>query len=383
MNLTKVIDSGTLNLTVHETNGGYSSVDELIEFASRKNAKRGFLFVSKILGKHIPVKPSLMRESYNCMANMLGTSLETTLVVGMSETATGMGGGIADSLAHMSHDSRVYFQHTTRHLLDEPEWFRLDEDHSHAVSHIVYEPSDRLLNDIVHAKRLVLADDEISTGKTLLRLAKGYMLKMNEVTVIDIVALVSWLDDDKTKWFMAELESFCNENELTLPKVNFHHLLRGSFTFEVDTSFDAVLPANTDKGVATEESMDHLGRCGVEMPISTIYVNEMDAKSIISKSDKNKPISIVGTGEHLYYPFLVAEQLELNGFDVVFQSTTRSPVFHDGNVIKSIDTLPFQRIGQEPVQHYIYNLDKETYQVEVMAECSEAEKWYSPLAQSN
>ena len=38
------------------------ALDQLCGFAARRNPKRGFLFVSKVLGKHIPVRPSLMRQ---------------------------------------------------------------------------------------------------------------------------------------------------------------------------------------------------------------------------------------------------------------------------------------------------------------------------------
>lgn len=378
MNVIKTIDSGVLNLNVIETNAGYTHVDQLLGFASRMNAKRGFLFVSTILGKHIPVKPSIMRESYDRMANMVGANNTDTLVVGMAETATGMGGGLADSLARMENSENVYFQHTTRHALNQPEWFRLDEDHSHAVSHIVYEPLSQVKENIEACTRLVLADDEISTGKTLLRLAQGYMLKLNQIDTIDIVALVSWLDDDKTAWFMSELTAFCEQQGVKLPAVNFHHLLRGSFTFEKNPEFNVDLPIGTDKGLATEESTMLWGRCGMKMP-----VNLTDAEWQIFNQNTDEALSIVGTGEHLFHPFLVAEAIEKTDREVVFQSTTRSPVFEDGSVIKSINTMSLQRDEQEPVQHYIYNLDMNNIHVEVVSECDEAAIWYAPLMANN
>lgn len=378
MNVIKKIDSGVLNLTVNEMNAGYTHVDQLLGFASRMNAKRGFLFVSTILGKHIPVSPSVMRESYDRMASMVGANNTNTLVVGMAETATGMGGGLADSLGRMEESENVYFQHTTRHALKQSEWFRLDEDHSHAVSHIVYEPLPQVKNGIEECTRLVLADDEISTGKTLLRLAQGYMLKLNKIDTIDIVALVSWLDDDKTVWFMSELTAFCEQQGVKLPTVNFHHLMRGSFTFDKKPEFNVDLPVGTDKGLATEESTMLWGRCGMKMP-----VNLTDAEWQEFNQNKEQSLSIVGTGEHLFHPFLVAEAIENTGREVVFQSTTRSPVFEDGSVIKSIDIMPLQRDGQEPVQHYIYNLDQASYEVQVVSECEEAATWYAPLMALN
>lgn len=52
--LIKDIQAGRLTITLTE-NG--HRLDELIAFASRLNPRRGYLFVSRVLGKHIPVRP--------------------------------------------------------------------------------------------------------------------------------------------------------------------------------------------------------------------------------------------------------------------------------------------------------------------------------------
>lgn len=63
---------GTLDLTYQtnaatakndsEKNGSYQ-LEDLLDFAQRINPKRAFLFVSKVLGRHIPVAPSTMRNA--------------------------------------------------------------------------------------------------------------------------------------------------------------------------------------------------------------------------------------------------------------------------------------------------------------------------------
>ena len=52
---------------------------ELIGFASRENNKRGFLFVSKVLGKHIACKPSSMENIHKSLAEMLKKKLNNEL----------------------------------------------------------------------------------------------------------------------------------------------------------------------------------------------------------------------------------------------------------------------------------------------------------------
>ena len=49
--------------------------DMLFSMAARKNRKRSFLFVSKILGKHIPVSPSVMMLGGMSLAAMYHENL--------------------------------------------------------------------------------------------------------------------------------------------------------------------------------------------------------------------------------------------------------------------------------------------------------------------
>lgn len=376
---TITIASGKLNIITNQLHESYNSVHDLIKFAARENKKRGFLFVSKILGKHIPVKPSVMREAYDTIATMMKNDAPT-LVVGLAETATGLGAGVADSLAYMI-DSPVVYQHTTRHHIDAPRWFEIAEAHSHAVSHIVYEPLPELMGDMVSSEDLILIDDEISTGKTLLQLAQEYMRKMPKLKTVKMFALVSWLDDEKQAWFEAEMVKFSESTGLTLPELEFHSLMNGSFTFEKDESFQRNLPAKTDKELATEKSSEKYGRRGLKMPCR--FDNFEVVKGDSSGSIEGE-VSIVGTGEHLFMPFLIAEMTEKSGFDVVFQSTTRSPITVDGKTIGKKEVVEVTRtnsLGEDcpMVNHYIYNLDTDTKQVVVCPETKGVAAWYGNL----
>ena len=330
----KHIQAGTLNIDFSQ---GEARLDELMGFASRENEKRGFLFVSKVLGKHIPVKPSVMRHIYNELADLCLID-SPTYVIGMAETATGLGAGVADSLAQKNPDLKVYYQHTTRHQLSHPVWFTLDEIHSHAVDHILYRPNDSVYQGIQSCERLILVDDEMTTGRTLLQLAEGVLERTPSIKELVIVTLVSWLKQDKMKIF----------EEFSVP-VKFVQLVKGEFSFKPDPEFSACLPDNVDDGVCEEESRDDLGRTGLLMPY------ELLQKEAIYPSNQpdNDPLVVVGTGEHLYHPFLVAEQLEKTG-DVVFQSTTRSPILIGDAIQRKIRFA----IAHGKV-NFIYNLPTE------------------------
>lgn len=354
MNQKVVIESGILSLSVSELNPLYKGVDELIQFASRINPKRGFLFVSKVLGKHIPVKPSEMRKTYNALAQSILSSGEVkdVFVVGMSETATGLGGGVAHELA--THAGvNVIFQHTTRHLIDQPVWFNVSEDHSHAVEHIMYQSPKEITARAVLSERIVLVDDEISTGKTLLNLAKEMLVYFKNTKVIDIVALVSWFDEEKMGAFINGLKKHCDDLGMKTPDVKVHALMSGAFEFEKNPSFDFPLPTGTDKG-AGESDVSLFGRVMVDMNKLSVKIPDGFMESL----PKNNKVSIVGSAEYMFAPFLIAEQLENNGYDVVFQSSTRSPILLDGTVIKNRIKVDIQR-GSELVNHFIYNFSKD------------------------
>jgi len=54
------------------------------------------LFVSKVLGKHWPVRPTVMREIHARLATQIANLPGPLLVIGMAETATALGRGVAE-----------------------------------------------------------------------------------------------------------------------------------------------------------------------------------------------------------------------------------------------------------------------------------------------
>ncbi|NCA72864.1 MAG: hypothetical protein EOM91_22980, partial [Sphingobacteriia bacterium] len=62
------IQGGTLHI---ETTEERLPLDTLLAFAARANPRRPYLFVSKVLGRHIPCAPAQMRETYRLLAEDL------------------------------------------------------------------------------------------------------------------------------------------------------------------------------------------------------------------------------------------------------------------------------------------------------------------------
>lgn len=325
-NFTISIEAGELNVKVHQAR---RPLHELLDFASRQNPKRGFLFVSKVLGKHIPVQPSIMRGVYDELAKLVNTG-PTTYVVGMAETATGLGAGVADSLSRLQNKP-VYYQHTTRHKSDLPLWLSMDECHSHAVDHLLYEPHKSCRQGIVSARRLVLVDDEITTGRSLGLLASRLLAHLPMIDEVVIVSLVSWLDNQHRDVLL----------ELPVP-VRMVTLLDGTFDFFPDPDFKVSLPDKVDTEVVTGPRHTEFGRYGMEMPYCG-PVPEIEGRN---------SLRVIADGEHLYWPFLIAEKAEKQGRTVLFQSSTRSPVLSGGAIVHK---TAFS-VDHRPIEHYIYNL---------------------------
>ncbi|MDB5868119.1 MAG: hypothetical protein JWP96_451, partial [Polaromonas sp.] len=90
-----VLPTGLLELKV---DAGPFCLDDMIGFAARANARRGFLFLSKVLGKHWPVTPCLMHDIHTELAAQVAPDLPGPVVfIAMAETAIGLGQGVFEA----------------------------------------------------------------------------------------------------------------------------------------------------------------------------------------------------------------------------------------------------------------------------------------------
>jgi hypothetical protein len=313
-------------------------METLVDFASRHNPKRGFLFVSKVLGKHIPCRPSRMRQVYDRLAETLGKLPKPVVVIGMAETATGLGAGVAHSLARGTAGDDVFYLHTTRHHLDIPVLIRFDENHSHAPDYILYSPQEKRESLFRQARSLVLVDDEISTGRTLQLLAQGVASQMPQLTQLRWVSIINWLSEYRQHDLVQEFA----------PSLQFINLLEGEFVFEANPAFQPGSPPGLEACQPSHHARADTGRTGLLMPDDAVSlpINEIPAG----------PLVVVGTGEFTFAPFLTAENLEQRGHDVLFQSTTRSPIL-EGEAIRK--KLVFNDEHDEGIVNYIYNLPRD------------------------
>ncbi|ESQ14426.1 MAG: hypothetical protein N838_05665 [Thiohalocapsa sp. PB-PSB1] len=325
-------------------------LETLIGFAARANPKRPFLFVSRVLGRHIPVRPATMRQTYRMLAKSLCDLPGPIWVIGMAETATGLGLGVADSLAEIGLRDDVYAQHTTRFDGDSPPMLRFRESHSHAPMHLVQQPRPRLRGAFDAARSLVIVDDEVSTGRSVAALANSIMAQMPSVEVVAFVNLVDWLEPERREQISRELTSRMLGRR---PEIRWHSLLEGAFSFiDEQTPVDPrTLPDNVEPRVHASGVRGDLGRTGLWMP-TVAHINP-EAPSLADQLPAaDTPVRVIGTGECAFAPFLLAEALERLGYDVYFQCVSRSPV-RLGGAIQA--TLECQDPYGEGVGYYLHN----------------------------
>ena len=144
------------------------SQNDLLRVAKRvRNAKRSYLLVNPLQGKHIPVSPARSLEMMNTLGDRLAEAYPgTRLVIGFAETATAIGAAVASRFP-----GECVYLHTTREEVPQVgEWVLFSEEHSHAVEQKLC--GDSLSRWFEDTESVILVDDEISTGKTLINMVR-------------------------------------------------------------------------------------------------------------------------------------------------------------------------------------------------------------------
>ena len=320
------LPGGTLDVSVTRADW---PLNTLCDFGARLNPRRGFLVVSKLLGRHIPTSPDLMRRSAAALASRLPADLPgPVLVLGLAETAICLGQTVHEELTTRTGRDDLFFLHTTRQQIDEPLLCRFEEPHSHASAHLIYRPQ---IDSFVPPRSLILVDDELSTGTTLANLAEALVGCWPGVEAIWIATLTDW-SDGGWQWRMPR-------------RCGSASLLKGRLRWTPDAQaapsvmFDRAAPA---LGRLSEHF--NSGRLGLRHPLKPPALLE----------PRSNRLRILGTGECTYPAFIIAEQLQRAGADVVMQATTRSPARLGGAIVRSLQCT--DNYGTD-VPNYLYNAD--------------------------
>lgn len=144
------------------------TIEDVLRIAKRyRNTKRSYLLVNPLQAKHLPADP----QQALALMETLGESLRLAypsarLVIGFAETATAIGAVVASKIA----ENCFYIQTTRETCPGSHYWLEFQEEHSHAVEQKLCD--DALALGLADTDTVILVDDEISTGKTILNMVR-------------------------------------------------------------------------------------------------------------------------------------------------------------------------------------------------------------------
>lgn len=406
-----------LQVTVTETfNPFHMPVDALFSMAARINKKRSFLFVSKVLGKHIPVNPYtpllsgaalglLLYQEMNgdstdngSMEDLLDKAVHglmhpesakeayqhllaarlvlprPVVFIGFAETATALG----HSVYNMFADAASYIHTTREHIIDMESIVSFEEEHSHAVDHLCYALNADLLSG---TEPIILVDDEITTGKTAINTIRDIQSKFPREEYV-VVSILDWRSGNNLHTY-SELEqelgirikSLCllqgsieikgtpllnarNDNTLLSPSVESEVVA----TYVVDglerqqvTSIDSYGDTNTSPYLkySGRFGLESLNNNGIDVGVTQIAAQLREMREGGTKT------LVMGVGEFMYLPMRIAAEM---GEGVSYQSSTRSPIHPERRPDYGVHSAAgYPSAGDPEITNFIYNVDPDQY----------------------
>lgn len=363
-------------------------LEDIVAIAKRDgNPKRNFLFLNKLTGKSLTIKPQHLTASgwllaalaYNkstlpyikVLQNTEPTfsydeflaECPTTAVIGFAETATGLGMAVASAL-----DKCTYFTTTRLDVTDINKLFTFKEEHSHAVDHIVYSrtiPNFRCFDEVI------LVDDEITTGNSALNAIKDIYHKTG-IQKYKVLVLLDFRDEYWQNRYKEVEKNLGVTIEVvagltgTLSDVT-SEVYTDDYEAKECTDHTMVVPFN-DGGIFAkcpvwvsgrlEYLLRDSGRFGVshadiEMLNQACFNAACELREII---EPNQKILILGHGENIYVPCKIAQYL--GDINADFRTTFRCPIVVDGVNIK--DKQYFY--DEHGIKYFFYNkVDADKY----------------------
>lgn len=412
--------SDKLGLAIKQDSKSVLALEELVGVALRKNPKRAHLLVSKVLGKHYPQSPSLIKASAGILSRMvtdyilydmdgepnsgqdylltlLGEALagdinalyellldldmntygaaRPNVVFGFAETATALGSAIADYI-----QSDYYINSTRYPDADAKPYGFFEEEHSHAASHHLTPRDPSFLND--EDLIMVLVDDELTTGNTLMNTIT--MLQKSAKRKTYLIATLVDLRDEKAH---QRMEEFAEENNIT---VEVFSLFSGYLEIPTD-SVQKAAPVIEQMKTVAELSHENSRK-------AAIFVNKYDEApyntkngltSFAGNNDKAEKLAaqlktlvvgrtlVLGLEEEMYFALNAAEKLEqIHDSEVRFSTTTRSPVVafdDDGYAIQDRIKYSVLEVENDTSDRYSYNIGFDKFDSIVVVTNSAAE----------
>ncbi len=406
----RILDDLTVDIEVLSNPYNFR-LDELFQMATRINKKRSFLFVSKVLGKHLAVCPhipllvgSLLAMRYlevvhgykdprikevveaiqtkqNIQAVLKSIEnepvplLKPTTLIGFAETATALGHAVFSTFGN-----NAKYIHTTREQINElTSIINFEEEHSHASSHRVYGLDEHFFQD---DNEVVLVDDEMTTGKTAINIIKTIKTNYPSKKVFTVVSILDWRTVEHRERYR-QLE---NELAITIHVVSLLDgviSVTGQPILKVESSemmpaviqkvtylsvkeflepemFEQVTSSNINGSTNQSPYLKATGRFGLTIEEDKEFSGQLQtAANHLREHRKGKRTLVIGTGEFMYVPMHMASNM---GPDVYFQATTRSPIYQTDREDYTIQhKFVFDSPEDTGVINHLYNIEPHQY----------------------
>ena len=359
-------------------------LEDLLGFAQRINPKRAFLFVSKVLGRHIPVAPSTMRGAFTDLANLVPNDLpEPILVIGMAETAVGLSAGVHQAL--QTRYPNALLLNSTRHAQhndnnSETLLTTFSEDHSHASQHLIYQSVDTVTQEqLLASKTLIMVDDEASTGNTCVNVVTALRnAGLSQLEQVHLTTLVDWsLSQNQGE---ADVDDTISAR---LPNIDFHrhHLLSGAWQWTDAPNPEPIIMPSVDTTDAGSQSLGNTGHWGRFPTLDSTdgfdnYLKRFQAalsgfndQTPFDRDQLPERILVLGSNEFVWLPFLLAEWLEGQVQDskttatVNFSALTRSPIALGGAITTMLSFSDNYGLG---MTNFAYNVEPSEWDLIVL-----------------
>ncbi len=337
--------TGELSLSVDEAR---FPLDDLIGFAARANAKRGFLFLSKVLGKHWPAAPRQMAALHMDLARQIPPDLPGPVVfIALAETAIGLGQGVFEAYLRANPTQQALFLHSSRYRVGSVPFFEFEESHSHAPRQFLHL-SDEASALFASARSLVLVDDEASTGNTFVNLAAVCRARYPQMECLHLALITNFMGREANNALSARFGIATTVGAA----------LSGHYSFKaglVPAALHDAAPAQRFDADAERGASAAFGRIGLGHALAapTALATKLAAQIV-----DDETVLVLGTGEFMHPAFLLARELDALGKKVVVQSTTRSPILAWGavdHIIVGVDNYG------EGIANYLYNVEPGQY----------------------
>ena len=355
---------------------------DLVGLAVRRNPRRAQLLVSSVLGKHVPTDPRLVTDAgLRLGAKARAAATGDAVVLGYAETATALGHLVADALG-------APYLHSTRRVVDGIESVAdFFEEHSHATSHRLL-PADPAF--LARAETLVLVDDEVITGKTIVSTIRALHKKFprKHYVVATLVDLRSEDDRGRMERSIKRLRATLDVVSLASGEIELPEDLADNGNRLIDTvenlrQLAGVEPSQRPRGevvqvVATwPRAVPEGGRHGFAPSAAGSYESAVTVTAAaVAGRIPDGPVHILGTEELMYAPLRIASALadrraaEGRRHEITYSTTTRSPVLDvddPGYAIRTAITFPSHDApadGDGP--RFAYNLREGAFEAIVL-----------------